>query len=139
MKRLLTTLLMAVGIAGPFVSHLAAQQHNAVADIPFPFVVSHTTMPAGHYKVSQLDMGSPVFLLADDQRHSTMVQLGKMEQGAPDKPSITFACYGKECVLVKVTPPGTFNAYALSQSGIEKNLSHKLGMSALVSVKVPIR
>jgi hypothetical protein len=139
MKRFFTTLLMAAGIAGPFVSCLSAQEHNATADIPFTFVVSRTTMPAGHYKVSQLSMGSPVFVLADDQRHTTVVQLGSLEQGAPNKPSITFACYGKECVLVKVTPPGTFNAYALSQSGIEKNLSHKLGMSALVSVKVPIR
>ena len=139
MKRFLTTLLMAVGIAGPFVPRLAAQQHSATADIPFAFVVSQTTMPAGHYKVSQLSLGSPVFLLADEQQHSTMVQLGKMEQGAPNKPSITFACSGKECVLAKVTPPGTYNAYALSKAGIEKNLSHKLGMSALVAVKVPIR
>ena len=139
MKRIFTTLLMAAGIAVPFVAHVAAQEHTAVADIPFAFVVSHNTLPAGHYKVSQLNAGSSVFLLADDQRHSTMVQLGSLVTGAPDKPSLTFACYGKECVLAKVTPPGTPNAYALSQSGIEKNLSHKLGMAALVSVKVPVR
>ena len=139
MKRIFTTLLMAAGIAVPFVAHVAAQEHTAVADIPFAFVVSQKTLPAGHYKVSQLNSGSSVFLLADDQRHSTIVQLGSLVQGTPDKPSITFACYGNECVLAKVTPPGTPNAYALSQSGIEKNLSHKLGMAALVSVKVPVR
>ncbi len=139
MKRIFATLLMAAGITVPFVAHVAAQEHTGVADIPFAFLVSHKTMPAGHYKVSQSNMGSSVFLLTDDQRHSTMVQLGSLVKGAPDKPSITFSCYGKECVLAKVTPPGTPNAYALSQSGIEKSLSHKLGMAALVSVKVPVR
>jgi hypothetical protein len=139
MKRIFATLLMAAGITVPFVAHVAAQEHTGVADIPFAFVVSHNTLPAGHYKVSQSSMGSSVFLLADDQRHTSMVQLGTLVTGAPDKPSITFACYGKECVLAKVTPPGTPNAYALSQSGIEKSLSHKLGMAALVSVKVPVR
>ena len=53
-------------------------------------------MPAGHYKVSQSNMGSSVFLLTDDQRHSTMVQLGSLVKGAPDKPSITFSLLGKK-------------------------------------------
>jgi hypothetical protein len=139
MKRIFTSLLMAVAITVPFATHIAAQEHGAVADIPFAFVVSHTTLPAGQYKVSQLHMGSPVFLLADERRHSVMVQLGTLEKGTPDKPSVTFACYGKECVLAKITPPGTANAYALGESAIEKNLTHKLGMAALVSIKVPIR
>jgi hypothetical protein len=139
MKRILTTLLMAAGIAGPLVFPLAAQEHTGSANIPFAFVVSHTTMPAGHYKVSQSAMGSSVFIFADDRRHSTMVQLGQISEGAPDKPSLTFACYGKECVLAKVTPPGTSYAYGLSKAAIEKNLSHKLGMAALISVKVPVR
>lgn len=139
MKRTFTTLLMAVGITVPFVAHIAAQEPTAVADIPFAFVASHTTLPAGQYKVSQLTPGSPVFLLADDQRHSTVLQLGNLETGAPHKPSLTFSCYGKECVLAKITPPGSITAYALGKSAIEKNLTHKLGMSALVSVKVPVR
>jgi len=139
MKRTFTTLLMAVGITVPFVAHIAAQEHSAMADIPFAFVVSHTTLPAGQYKVSQLTAGSPVFLLEDEQRHSTVLQLGNLETGAPEKPSLTFACYGKECVLAKITPPGTLTAYALGRSAIEKNLTHKLGMSALVSIKVPVR
>ena len=139
MKRIFTTLLMAAGIAVPFVAHVAAQEHTAVADIPFAFVVSQKTLPAGHYKVSQLNSGSSVFLLADDQRHSTIVQLGSLVQGTPDKPSITFACYGKECVLAKITPPDSETAYSLSPASIEKNLPHKLGMAALVSIKVPFR
>jgi hypothetical protein len=139
MKRTFAGLLMAVALTGPFVTQITAQQHSAVADIPFAFVVSHTTMPAGRYKVSQLNIGSATFLLADDRKHAVMVQLATLEQGAPDKPSVTFACYGNDRVLAKITPPGASNAYALSQSAIEKSLTHKLGMATMVSVKISAR
>jgi hypothetical protein len=139
MKRILKSLLMAVALTGPFVAHLAAQTNTEVADIPFAFVVSQLTLPAGQYVVSQLHAGSPVFLIADGRRHSALVQLGNIGKGAPEKPSLTFACYGKECVLAKVTPPYSGAAYGLSQAAIEKNLSHKLGMAALVSVKIKAR
>jgi hypothetical protein len=139
MKRILTSLLMAVGITGPFVSHLGAQTNREVADIPFAFVVSQRTLPAGQYTVSQLHSDSRVFVIADSNHHSIMVQLGITETGAPEKPSLTFACYGKECVLAKVTPPNSLAAYALSRTAIEKNLPHKLGMAALVSVNVKSR
>jgi hypothetical protein len=139
MKRIFTSLLMAVALTGPFVAHLPAQTNAEVADIPFAFVVSQLTLPAGQYVVSQLHQGSPVFLIADGRHHSALLQLGNIVQGAPEKPSLTFACYGKECVLAKVTPPNSVAAYALGRTAIEKNLSHKLGMAALVSVKIKAR
>jgi hypothetical protein len=138
MKRILTTLLVAAATAGPFVAHLTAQDNREVADIPFAFVVSHRTLPAGRYIVSQLHSGSSVFAVADSRSHSVLAQFGKTEQGNPEKPSLTFACYGKECVLAKVTPPGGA-AYTLGQDAIEKSLSHKLGMAALISVKIQAR
>jgi hypothetical protein len=57
MKRMLTTILMAVGITGPFVTHLAAQRNRTVADIPFAFVADNLTLPAGEYEVSQRTSG----------------------------------------------------------------------------------
>jgi hypothetical protein len=136
MKRILITLLTAVGITGPFVAHLAAQSNPEVADVPFAFVVSHHTMPAGQYYVSQLTSGSPVFSLRNSERHTTFVQLSSREGGKPANPSLTFACYGKECVLAKITPPGSSTAYALSESSIEKNLSHTMGMASMISVRL---
>ena len=139
MKRILTSLLMAVGITGPFVTHLAAQTNREVADIPFAFVVCNRTMPAGKYDVSQLRSSSPVFTVRDSQGHGTFIQLGKFEPGKPDKPSLTFACYGKDCVLAKITPPNDPTAYALSEASIEKNLPHKLGMASMISIKLTPR
>jgi hypothetical protein len=139
MKRIFTTLLMAVGITGPLVSHLFAQRQAAVADIPFAFVVSHHTMPAGTYNVTRLTEIAPVFGLRDGHGSSIIANFSSNEPGKPTQPSLTFACSGKECVLAKITPPGSPTAYALSPASVEKNFSHKLGMAALVSVKIPVR
>jgi hypothetical protein len=139
MKRIITTFLMAVGITGPFVAHLAAQDNGAVAKIPFAFVVAHQTMPAGTYSVKRMSSIAPVFALRDDQGSSIMASFSDNETGKPAEPSLTFACYGKECVLAKITPPGSETAYSLSPASLEKNFPHKLGMAALVSIKVPVR
>jgi hypothetical protein len=138
MKRILITLLTAVGITGPFVAHLAAQGTPLEADIPFAFVVSNHTMPAGKYRVSRTTTAGPVFTLRGESS-AIMVQLPRNEDGKPQNPSLTFACYGKECVLAKITPPDSQTAYALSQNAIEKNLSHRLGMASMISIKLGSR
>ena len=139
MKRIITTFLMAVGITGPFVARLVAQGNPAEAKIPFAFVVSHQTMPAGKYSVSRLSPIAPVFALRDGRGSSIIASFSNNETGKPSEPSLTFACYGQACVLAKITPPGSETAYSLSPATIEKNLPHRLGMAALVSIKVPIR
>ena len=139
MKRIITTFLMAVGITGPFVAHVLAQSGTAVADIPFAFIVSHQTMPAGKYTVERISPISPVFALRDGRGSSVMASFSDNETGKPANPSLTFSCYGKECVLAKITPPASETAYSLSPTAVEKSLSHKLGMAALVSVKIPVR
>ena len=138
MKRILVTLLTAVGITGPLVAHLAAQSNRLEADVPFAFVVSNHTMPAGKYWVSRATQNAPVFALRGENS-AVFVQLPKNEEGKPQNPSLTFACYGDECVLAKITPPDSSTAYALSQSSIEKNLTHSLGMASMISIKLGSR
>ena len=138
MKRIITIVLMAVvGITGPFVSHLGAQDYRMAADIPFAFVVGNQTMPAGHYDLSRLSAGGSVFALRDTLNNNAIfAQLAVLEEGKPNKPSVTFACYGKECLLAKITPPNSVTSYSLGNSSIEKKLHHTLGMSSMVSVKL---
>jgi hypothetical protein len=139
MKRIFTTILMAVGITGPLVTHLAAQQSRMVADIPFTFLVDNRALPAGHYDLSQQTISGSVFALRDARGHSIFVPVAVREDGKPNNPSLTFACYGKDCVLAKITPPNSLTAYSLSRETIEKNLHHKLGMSSMVAVKLALR
>jgi hypothetical protein len=139
MKRILTTLLMAVGITGPFVAHLAAQDQRMIADVPFAFDVDNRTMSAGQYNLSMLTSGGSVFKLRDSSNHTILVPMGHPEDGNPNKASLTFACYGKECVLAKITPPNGLTAYALSRDSVEKNLHRRLGMASMISVKLTAR
>lgn len=139
MKRILTTILMAVGITGPFVAHLAAQSARMVADIPFTFVVNHRTMPAGHYDLAQFNSSGSGFVLRNAAGQSTLVGMGNRDEGNPAKPSLTFACYGKDCVLAKITPLGSETAYSLGRDSIEKSLHRSMGMASMVSIKLAAR
>ncbi len=135
MNRLFTTILMAVGITAPFVSHLAAQD-RASADIPFAFVAQNRTMPAGHYDVQQLPELSSVFALRAAGGPGILVQLGSQGRSKSENPSLTFACYGNERVLAKITSPDGSTTYSLSRDSIEKQLHHTLGVSSMVSIKL---
>jgi hypothetical protein len=139
MKRIFVTLLTAIGITSPFVVRLAAQTNSAVAEVPFAFVASNRTLPAGKYNVSELRPGSAIFSLRNAEGQSIFVQLPLSEDGKPENPSLTFACYGSECVLAKVTPPNSPTAYALNPSSIEKQLPHRLGMASMISIKLGSR
>jgi hypothetical protein len=135
MKRILTSILMAVGIAGPFISNLSAQGHGMSADIPFAFVAGKSTMPAGRYVVRTANASGSVFEL-NNGSNSVLIQLGVNEDRKSDKASVTFACDGKDCLLAKITPPGTFYAFGLGKNEVEKRLHHKLGMASMISVKL---
>jgi hypothetical protein len=136
MKRILINFLMAVGITGPFVAHVAAQNNPAVAEIPFAFVANHVQLPAGTYRVSEASQISRgVFTLANSQG-SIFVNMGSNEKGNPAKPSLTFTCYGKECVLAKITPPNSSTAYSVGSGYVERSLSHSLGMASIISIKL---
>jgi hypothetical protein len=139
MKRIFTTLLVAAGIAGPFMASVAAQSNHAVANIPFAFVASGRTLPAGRYDVSQMQPGSTIFTLRDREGHGLFVPFTQNENGNPKQASLTFACYGSQRILAKVTPPNSQTAYSLSQTSIEKSLRHTLGVASMVSVELSAR
>jgi len=137
MKRILANILMAAGLTVPFVANLSAQTNPSTAEIPFAFVANHVHLAAGTYRVSQPMQGAPsVFALADSRGGKIFVNLGGNETGQPDKPSLTFACYGKECVLAKVTPPNSQVAYAAPKYAVERSFSHSVGMASMVSIKL---
>lgn len=139
MKRILINILMAAGITGPFVAHLAAEGNGVAADIPFAFVANNQTMPAGHYELSQGTSSRTLFQLRNVDGKSVFAQLGIRELPKTNAGSLTFACYGKECVLAKVTLPGGVAAFTTDRKWIEKNLHHSVGMASMISVKLGAR
>ncbi len=134
MKRILRSLLMAVGIAGPFVTNLPAQGNNLVADIPFAFVSHNTTLPPGRYSFARMSESSTVFQVRDARGHGDFVMMGVRDKGKPS--TVTFACYGKECLLSKITPAGGNLSYTLGKDTVERKLHYKVGFVSMVSVKL---
>jgi hypothetical protein len=140
MKRILTRILMAAGIAGPFVAHVAAQDHRMIVNIPFTFIANEMTMPAGQYGLTQSSASGSTFLLRNATTgRAIFVGFGAREVGKPNAASITFACHGKQCVLAKVAPPASLSAYSLGRDSVERNLHHTLGMASLVSITLTAR
>jgi hypothetical protein len=139
MKRQFTTLVLTAGLSATLGSFsLSAQNRSEVADIPFAFQVQQKTLPAGHYLVDQRSVGG-LFQLYDARGHSIFLSALQQNRAEPDKPKLTFACYGHDCVLAKVSMPGADVSYGLSQKQIEKNLPHKMGMVSMISVRLTSR
>jgi hypothetical protein len=129
-------ILMAAGIVGPFIAHVAAQDHRMIANIPFTFVVNKTTMSAGRYQLTQWGAGGSAFELRNDRGRATFVLLGIRADVKSNKDSITFACYGKECVLTKIAPPASLSEYSSGRDSVERNGHHTFGMASMVSIKL---
>jgi hypothetical protein len=136
MKRILTRILMAAGIAGPFVAHVAAQDYRMVANIPFTFLVNKTTMAAGRYQLAQWGASGSAFELRNATGRAIFVLLGSREGSKSKKASITFVCHGKRCVLDKIAPPDSLTEYSSGRDSVEGNLHDTFGMASMVSIKL---
>ena len=136
MKRQLKALMITAGLSAMLgVIPAMAQDHRAIAKVPFAFKVEQRSFPAGEYSVAQLNQ-SGILQLSGEDRHSIMLNAPIPNTADPYKPHLTFACYGKECVLSEISLPGSQVARAFSQHAIEKNLTHKLGMVSMIAIRL---
>lgn len=134
MKLNMTHMILTAGLSALLgTASLSAQNLREVADIPFAFHTQQQTFPAGTYQVSEQGTNG-IFQLLSPDRKSIFVGAMVPVTANPDKPHLKFACYGGECVLSEISMPGREMAYRASQSQIDKNLSHKLGVAAMISV-----
>ena len=139
MKRILTSLVTVMGIATALAPSLTAQTQQTVADIPFSFNVGGLVMPAGKYVVGRTTLQADVFQLGDGRKHSALVQFGSKESRKSVEPSLTFACYDKECILAKLTPAGSETSYSLTRDTLQRRLHYRAGVASMISVKLAPR
>jgi hypothetical protein len=133
MKRTFAALVMTFGLGSLFLATPASAQDNpAVADVPFSFVVSGKTLPAGQYNIAQIGMGASTFRLQDKRGESILTKVGTPETGNPLQPSVTFRRAGGEWVLVRITPPDSLNAYSFES----KQSKQSMRLAAMVSINL---
>lgn len=117
---------------------VVAQDHKAIADVPFTFHASQTTMPAGKYTVAE-QTATGVLRLVNADGRGIYVTMHPGKAADPEQPKLTFVHQGDDYVLEGISLPGNNSAWEASQSSIEKNLSRKLGVAAMVSVPLAAR
>ncbi len=114
----------------------SAQELRETATVPFEFHTQGPTLAAGKVDVKEVnDRG--IYLVSDSTGHSTFWTASRKDSADPDKPHLTFACYGHDCVLAEISMAGSDTAYKLSQSAIDKQLPRNIGVSAMI--RVPLR
>lgn len=139
MKLNMTHMLLTAGLSALLgTATLGAQNLREVADVPFTFHAQQRTLPAGQYQIAERGSDG-VFQVFGPDRKSILVGVMVPVATNPNKPHLKFACYGGECVLSEIAMPGRETAYRASQSQIDKNLTHKLGVAAMISVPLKVR
>jgi hypothetical protein len=140
MKRQLTNTLLIAGLSALFgAASLSARDKTEIANVPFGFHAQQTALEAGKYTVQEKGSNGLFLLRGNDTGRSVFMQMHPDVSADPNNPKLTFACYGDDCVLAKISIEGSDVSYAVSRSTMEKNLSHKLGFAAMISVPLKAR
>jgi hypothetical protein len=101
-----------------------AQMGNGVTfDAPFAFYAGDTKMPAGSYKVSQLDDNGQVLRIENaDGSQSALVEYRPVHvDTAPSSSDIAFKKYGKTEFLSRISVQGHNTAMMIAPSKAEQN------------------
>jgi len=99
MKRRLLTFVIACSSACIAVTTLQAQSFVTAGDIPFAFQVGKTTLPAGHYKFSQLMPEKFQVIRNLENGRSVMVVANPDEATGAPQSRVTFHRYGEQYFL----------------------------------------
>jgi hypothetical protein len=138
-KNIKTHMILSAGLSALLgTTTLSAQQKTEVAEVPFTFHAQQQTLPAGEYQVTEGNSSS-IFQLTGPEGKSIYVNVPLPNTTDPQKPHLTFARYGGEYVLSGISMPGRDVGHAVWQSTIEKNLTRKMGIAAMVSVSLKAR
>ena len=104
-----------------------AQSHLKLhADIPFEFVASNVTFPAGHYTVRVLQPGR-VLIQSDDYRNAGIVMtIPKATGRTSEKTKLMFNRYGEKYFLSQIWTQGEGTGRQLLKSRAEREIVAKL-------------
>jgi len=101
---------------------LAATDLAARMNIPFPFYVGHTLLPAGEYTVSSRENGKAIQLQGKGGNAMTVVSYQTPTRGESPRTVVVFHRYGDASFLAELKGPGGGQTLVLAQSGTEKRV-----------------
>jgi|SRR6266851_898286 len=103
-KKYATILVAIICFLGLSVAAKAQTRNEIVVTLPFEFVVSGKTLPAGTYTVSRLadDKFEGLILSSYENRTSVFVHPAEIERASADKPQLSFERVGEQNFLSKI-------------------------------------
>lgn len=114
-------------------------QSKVNATIPFSFHADHASWPAGDYSLEKISIGDDGhFQLMDKSSGRSMFVTAQIPEGKKNysEGHLTFACSNGDCVLSQIALPESNIAYTRSDSAVQKDMQRKLGVAAMVNVKL---
>jgi hypothetical protein len=98
-KKFASIVLTLTGVLGLGVAARATTQAEIVVTLPFEFVVSGKTLPAGTYKVSQIFDDKLEGLLLSNDHTSVFVYPITLASASSNKPQVSFERVGEQRFL----------------------------------------
>ena len=107
------TFLLALGVAAN-----AENQAQIVVTLPFEFVASGKTLPAGTYSVKRISQQpfDTLMLTSDDRGTSVFVRPVEMEEASDDKPKVSFHQVGEQHFLSAIETADYIYNFSVSKS-----------------------
>ncbi len=125
MKKLSLSILVLV-LAGLMVGTASAQLTRLVftIDVPFPFMVGTTTLPAGHYYVSGSPNHDLIWIKSEDGKSVGLTLAIPAVSARPAESSaLVFNRYGNDYFLAKVLEAGDSTAAQMAKSKREREIA----------------
>jgi hypothetical protein len=94
-------------------------------------------MPAGQYVFSEKGFAGIFQISNHEARLSQFVSAPVQKHDAPSESKLTFARYGNEYILTEISATGSSHSNAVTPSAVEKNMTRKLSVSAMLAI--PLR
>jgi hypothetical protein len=115
-KRYASILLTLMCVLGMGVVARAQYRGEVVVTMPFEFVVSGKTLPAGEYRVSRVsdDKSAGLTLSSLENRTNVFVHPIETESARADKPSVSFERVGEQHFLSRIQT--AYDVYNISVS-----------------------
>jgi hypothetical protein len=130
----LATLVLTLAAAGA----VYAQSPTMTANVPFNFVISGQTMPAGKYTINDLGSAHTVAIRQADAKAAAVAITSNVEQPGPGGPTpMVFHRYGNRYFLSQVWVAGSYRC-TFAPSRIERELSARRndpGESVVVALR----
>lgn len=102
----------------------SAQTVMLKANVPFNFIVSGKTLPAGEYTIQSLSTIAKVLVLRGSEKSTDLVMVNSCQSARPsDKSKLVFHRYGDRYFLAQIWTAGNSSGAEFKQSSREAELA----------------